>query len=43
MSREKLVEKGREVRGWRLHRRPGDSLEDLAEAINPIVRGWMTY
>ena len=43
MSREKLVEKGREVRGWRLHGRPGDSLEDLAEAVNPIVRGWMTY
>jgi len=43
MSREKLAEKGREVRGWRLHRRPGDSLEDLAEAVNPIVRGWMTY
>ena len=43
MSREKLVEKGREVRGWRLHRRLGDSLEDLAEAINPIVRGWMHY
>ena len=43
MSREKLVEKGREVRGWRLHRRPGDSLEDLAGAVNPIVRGWMAY
>jgi RNA-directed DNA polymerase len=43
MSREKLVEKGREVRGWRLHRRPCDSLEDLAGAVNPIVRGWMTY
>jgi RNA-directed DNA polymerase len=43
MSREKLAEKGREVRGWRLHRRPGDSLEDLAEAVNPIVRGWMAY
>jgi RNA-directed DNA polymerase len=43
MSREKLVEKGREVRHWRLHRRPNDTLDDLAEAINPIVRGWMTY
>ena len=43
MSREKLVEKGREIRGWRLHRRPNDTLEDLANAINPIVRGWMTY
>ncbi len=43
MSREKLTEKGREVRRWRLHRRPNDTLDDLAEAINPIVRGWMTY
>jgi RNA-directed DNA polymerase len=43
MSREKLTEKGREVRHWRLHRRPNDTLGDLAEAINPIVRGWMTY
>ena len=43
MSREKLIEKGREVRRWRIHRRPNDTLSDLAEAINPIVRGWMTY
>ena len=43
MSREKLAEKGREVRHWRLHRRPNDTLGDLAEAINPIVRGWMNY
>ena len=26
MSREKLVEKGREVRHWRLHRQPNDTL-----------------
>jgi RNA-directed DNA polymerase len=43
MSQEKLVEKGREVRQWRLHRRPNDTLGDLAESINAIVRGWMTY
>ena len=43
MSRDKLVAKGREVRRWRIHRRPNDTLSDLAEAINPIVRGWMTY
>jgi RNA-directed DNA polymerase len=43
MSRDKLVEKGRAVRRWRLHRRANDSLDDLAEAINPIVRGWMNY
>jgi RNA-directed DNA polymerase len=43
MSREKLIEKGREVRRWLLHRRPNDTLSDLAEEINPIVRGWMAY
>jgi RNA-directed DNA polymerase len=43
MSGEKLTEKGREVRRWRLHRRPNDTLDDLAREINPIVRGWMTY
>jgi len=39
MSRDKLTEKSREVRQWRLHRRPNDTLGDLADAINPIVRG----
>lgn len=31
------------VRSWRLHRRTGQSLTDLATAINPIIRGWMNY
>ena len=43
MSKEKQSEKGLEVRQWRLHRRTTDTLEDLANAINPIVRGWMNY
>jgi RNA-directed DNA polymerase len=43
MSRDKLTEKSREVRRWRLHRRPNDTLADIARAINPIVRGWMAY
>jgi len=38
MSRDKLVDKGQQVRGWRLHRRTNDTLDDLAAAINPIVR-----
>lgn len=33
----------REVRAWRLHQRTGQTLSDLAKAINPIVRGWMQY
>lgn len=32
-----------EVRSWRLHRRINSTLTDLAETINPIVRGWMNY
>jgi hypothetical protein len=43
MSRDKLINKGREVRHWRLHRRTNRTLADLANVINPIVRGWMNY
>jgi RNA-directed DNA polymerase len=43
MSRDKLIDKGREVHRWRLDRRTNDSLADLAETINPIVRGWINY
>jgi group II intron reverse transcriptase/maturase len=43
ISRTRLTGKGREVRHWRLHRRTNDTLADLAERINPQVRGWMNY
>jgi RNA-directed DNA polymerase len=43
MSRDKLIDKGREVHQWRLDLRTNGTLADLAEAINPIVRGWMNY
>jgi len=33
----------REVRRWRLHQRTGLELDDLAERVNPIVRGWINY
>jgi RNA-directed DNA polymerase len=32
-----------EVRSWRLHRRTGQDLVDLARDINPVVGGWMQY
>jgi RNA-directed DNA polymerase len=38
-----LVGMGRQARGWRLHTRTRHTLGDLAEWINPIVRGWMQY
>ena len=34
---------GRVIRRWRLHRRSGSTLTDLAEAINAEVRGWINY
>lgn len=31
------------IREWRLHQRSESSLSQLAETINSIVRGWVTY
>jgi len=43
MSKDALQAKGSVVRSWRIHRRTTLDLADLAEAINPIVRGWLNY
>jgi RNA-directed DNA polymerase len=43
MSTDAVKAKSAEVRTWGLHRRTGQTLADLAEAINPMVRGWMNY
>ena len=32
-----------EVRRWRIHTRTRHDLDDLADLINPVVRGWMNY
>jgi RNA-directed DNA polymerase len=43
ISKEALKRISAEVRSWRLHRRIGYTLNDLARRINPIVAGWMHY
>lgn len=43
ISKDALTKISRTVRSWRLHRRVGHRLGELARAINPIVRGWMQY
>jgi RNA-directed DNA polymerase len=43
ISKPALKKISAEVRSWRLDHRTGDDLTDLAERINPIVRGWMNY
>jgi RNA-directed DNA polymerase len=32
-----------EIRRWRIHRRTNWTLQQLAQAINPVVRGWINY
>jgi hypothetical protein len=32
-----------QIRRWRLHLRTGHSIVELAQEINPIVRGWIQY
>jgi group II intron reverse transcriptase/maturase len=43
VSKDALKRMSEEVRSWRIHLRTGTELQDLAEWINPIVRGWMSY
>jgi len=38
-----LKDKSQQIRRWRVHLRTTRNLEDLAEWINPVVRGWMNY
>jgi len=43
VSKEALNKMSARVRSWRLHRRTGHSLAQLAALINPIITGWMRY
>src|SRR5262249_33457386 len=43
VSSEALKAMGKRLRSWRIHRRSGDDLAELAAWINPILAGWMTY
>jgi len=43
VSKEALKKMSATVRSWRLHTRVDLSDRDLAQWINPIVRGWMHY
>lgn len=31
------------IRGWRIHRRTTETIENLAKWINPYLRGWVNY
>lgn len=41
---DKAVKKMRDkMRSWRLHRRVTQTVQELAIALNPVVRGWVNY
>ena len=43
VSQKSLKAMSATVRSWRLHLRMHWTLEQMAEAINPVVRGWLRY
>jgi RNA-directed DNA polymerase len=43
VSNDAAKEIRRKIKRWRLHLRSGQSLKDLADQINPIVRGWVNF
>ena len=43
VSRDALKKMGGEVRRWRINLRTTTDLAELAEWMNPVIRGWMTY
>ena len=43
ISKNALKKISAEVQSWRLYKRTGQDLIDVARFINPIVRGWMQY
>lgn len=43
ISKDALKDKSRTLRRWRLHLRTTSDLAELAEWMNPVIRGWMNY
>src|SRR3989339_1376906 len=43
VSRNSLKSMSDVIKSWYLHRRSNISLEEMAEHINPVIRGWIYY
>jgi group II intron reverse transcriptase/maturase len=43
MSKDAGKRLRRQIRSWRLHLRSGSTLEQLADEVNLVVRGWINY
>jgi RNA-directed DNA polymerase len=42
-SKDAIKKMNAQVKSWRLHTRTGHSMGEIADAINPVIRGWMQY
>ena len=40
---EKLTDMSRKAVSWQFQRRTTLTLDDLAEEVNPVLRGWLNY
>jgi len=43
VSNKALKAMRRTIHDWRMHLKPGKSIDDLARMFNPIIRGWINY
>jgi RNA-directed DNA polymerase len=43
VSKDAMQKMSREVRSWRIHRKIGLTIYELAAKVNEVVRGWMNY
>src|SRR5438309_11676503 len=43
ISKKAVKKMSDEIRKWYLHRRTVSSIEDLAQMLNPKLRGWFNY
>ena len=43
VSADALKRMRKVIRGWRIHRQTTDTLGELAQRCNPVVRGWWNY
>jgi len=43
VSRESVKKMRATIRSWRIHLRSGMEIREIAQQINPVVRGWILY
>jgi group II intron reverse transcriptase/maturase len=42
-SKDAIKKMSKKVKSWRLHTLTGHTMDGIARAVNPVIRGWMQY